>query len=66
MIDPDQKLSVSRQAKLLKISRSAIYYRPRPISDVDLMLMPRIDALHLNRSPAAACCSTCSANKVSR
>jgi putative transposase len=48
MIDPEHQLPISRQAKLLKISRSTIYYRSRPISDVDLMLMRRIDELHLN------------------
>jgi putative transposase len=48
MINPGHKLSVSRQAGLLEISRSTIYYRPRPISDSDLMLMRRIDELHLN------------------
>ena len=48
MIDPNHKLPISRQVELLKISRSAIYYRPRPISDADLMLMRRIDELHLN------------------
>lgn len=48
MIDPEHALPISRQAEELNISRSAIYYRPRPISDVDLMLMRRIDELHLN------------------
>lgn len=48
MIDPEHQLPISGQAKLLKISRSTIYYRPRPICDVDLMLMRRIDELHLN------------------
>lgn len=48
MIDPEHELSISRQSKLLKISRSTIYYRPRPISDVDLTLMRHIDELHLN------------------
>lgn len=48
MIDPEHQLAISGQAKLLKISRSTIYYRPRPICDVDLMLMRRIDELHLN------------------
>ena len=48
MINPGHKLSVSRQAGLLEISRSTIYYRPRPISDSDLMLMRRIDELHMN------------------
>jgi putative transposase len=48
MINPGHKLSVSRQTGLLEISRSTIYYRPRPISDSDLMLMRRIDELHMN------------------
>lgn len=48
MIDPNHKLPISRQVELLQISRSAIYYRPRPISDADLMLMRRIDELHMN------------------
>jgi len=48
MINSEHKLPLSRQAELLEISRSTIYYRPRPISDVDLMLMRRIDELHLN------------------
>jgi putative transposase len=48
MIDPERELSVSKQAELLNISRSTIYYRPRPISDADLMLMRRIDELRLN------------------
>lgn len=48
MIDPEHQLPLSGQAKLLKISRSTIYYRPRPISDVELMLMRRIDELHLH------------------
>jgi len=48
MINPELKLSISRQAELLTISRSTIYYRPRPVSDADLMLMRRIDELHMN------------------
>ena len=48
MIDPEHELSVSRQAKLLNISRSTIYYQPRLISEADLMLMRRLDELHLN------------------
>ena len=48
MIDPNHKLPISRQVELLQINRSSIYYRPRPISDADLMLMRRIDELHMN------------------
>ena len=47
MIDRDHPLSVARQAKLLDISRGAVYYQPRPTSDADLALMRRIDELHL-------------------
>ena len=48
MIDPEHKLSIARQAEELEISRSTIYYQPRPVSDADLFLMRRIDELHLN------------------
>jgi putative transposase len=48
MIDPEHALPISRQAEELEISRSTIYYRPRPTSDADLMLMRQIDELHLN------------------
>jgi len=47
MIDRTAQLSVSRQAILLGISRSSVYYQPRPVSDADLKLMHRIDRLHM-------------------
>ena len=47
MIDPTARLSVSRQAIVLGISRGSVYYKPRPVSDVDLKLMHRIDKLHM-------------------
>jgi putative transposase len=47
MIDPDHDLSISRQAKILEISRSSVYYQPRPPSPEDLALMRAIDRLHL-------------------
>ena len=49
MIDPKHDLPITRQAELLDISRAAIYYVPRPISEVDLALQRRIDELHLER-----------------
>ena len=48
MIDVTHKLPMIRQAELLAISRSNLYYLPRPTSDADLALMRRIDELHLN------------------
>ena len=47
MIDPDDALSLSKQAKLLKISRGTVYYKPRPLSAADLALMRQLDELHL-------------------
>ncbi len=47
MIDPEHDLSIKQQAAALGISRSSVYYMPRPVSDGDLMLMRRIDELHL-------------------
>ena len=47
MIDRSHELSVTRQAKLLKLSRSGVYYSPRPVSPADLAVMRRIDELHL-------------------
>ena len=47
MIDRNHALPVSRQAKLLDISRGAVYYVPKPISEADLKLMRHIDELHL-------------------
>ena len=48
MIDRTHALSVSRQAQLLNISRGAVYYLPKPISQSDLALMNAIDKLHLD------------------
>ena len=47
MINPHHQLSLTRQAKLLNISRSSLYYKPRPISEKDQAVMHRIDKLHL-------------------
>ena len=48
MIDPAHDLPINRQAELLAISRSNVYYLPRPTPAADLALMRRIDELHLN------------------
>jgi putative transposase len=47
MIDRDHELSITRQARLLNISRGTVYYLPQPVSPADLALMRKIDALHL-------------------
>jgi putative transposase len=47
MIDRGCKVPVTRQAELLDLSRSSVYYTPRELSDRDLGLMRRLDELHL-------------------
>ena len=47
MIDRSHDLPLTRQAKVLKLSRSSLYYQPRPVSAEDLAIMRRIDELHL-------------------
>jgi putative transposase len=47
MIEPDHRLPVVRQAQLLGLSRSSVYYLARPTSGADLGVMRRIDELHL-------------------
>ncbi len=54
MIDPNHALPVARQVKLLGLSRSSFYYQSRPVSDRDLLLMQRIDKLHLEYPFAGA------------
>lgn len=46
MIDKTHPLAVTRQAQLLELSRSSLYYTPHPVSQADLVLMRRIDELH--------------------
>jgi len=47
MIDRSHGLSISQQTKLLGISRGCVYSKPRPVNENDLILMRRIDQLHL-------------------
>jgi putative transposase len=47
MIDREHDLPIAKQAEVLNISRSSVYYLPRPVSAADLALMRRIDELHL-------------------
>src|ERR1700733_11547071 len=48
MIDREHELPLKRQVALLRLSRSRLYYEPRPVPDFTLAIMRRIDALHLD------------------
>ena len=47
MIDRNHPLPVSKQARIVGISRGSVYYLPKPVPAQDLALMRRIDELHL-------------------
>jgi putative transposase len=47
MIDREHRLSLKRQAELLRLSRGSLYYDPCPVSAAALTIMRRIDELHL-------------------
>jgi putative transposase len=48
MIDREHELPLARQAALLGLSRSRLYYEPRLVPASELAVMRRIDALHLD------------------
>ena len=54
MIDRNHALPITRQAKALGVSRSSVYYIPRPVPAEDLKLMRRLDELHLDHPYAGA------------
>ena len=45
MIKPNAELSITRQSELLAVSRSSVYYRPKPESAEELDLLKRLDEL---------------------
>jgi putative transposase len=47
MIDRQHDLSITKQAEALGISRSSVYYLPRPVPAAELAVMRRMDELHL-------------------
>jgi putative transposase len=48
MIDRTHDLPLVRQAVLLRLSRSSLYYEPQSVPEAELAIMRRIDALHLD------------------
>ena len=47
MIDRNHDLPLVRQAELLRLSRSTLYYEPQSVPAAELAIMRRIDELHL-------------------
>ena len=49
MIDPETRLSVVKQCRLLEVSRSSVYDQGVATSDEELSLMHQLDEIHLAR-----------------
>ena len=47
MIEREHKLPLSRQSKILELSRSSLYYKAVPVNPRDLEIMKIIDEIHL-------------------
>jgi putative transposase len=47
MIDKTSKITITRQAELLNINRTTLYYVPKPMNDNDLQTLRKLDELHL-------------------
>jgi putative transposase len=47
MIEPDQKLPVQEQCRLLSLSRSGYYYQPKQETELNLRLLRRIDEINV-------------------
>jgi putative transposase len=54
MIDREHGLAVTQQAEALEISRGSVYYLPRAVPPRDLILMRRMDELHMDYPFAGA------------
>jgi putative transposase len=47
MINRDDPLPITKQCRILELSRSSVYYMPAPLPDKDRELMRLIDEIHL-------------------
>ena len=47
MIGLESKLSIVQQCRMVGISRTSMYYEPKPISSRDMELLRPIDEIHL-------------------
>jgi putative transposase len=47
MIDPEHALPITRQSRILELSRSSLYYEAVPTSERDVKLILLIDEIHL-------------------
>jgi putative transposase len=54
MIDRNHDLPVAKQSRALRVARSTVYYKQRPVPAEDLAIMRLLDELHLDHPFAGA------------
>ena len=66
MIMLEHELSITKQAKALRISRGSVYYLRRPVSATDLEIMRLLDraTVYIFPSRARECCKACRLPRV--
>ena len=47
MISPESKISIQKQCRILGLSRTAHYYKPKGESEENLQIMKKIDKEHI-------------------
>jgi hypothetical protein len=64
MIDQTHELPLGRQAELLRLSRSSLYYDPQPVPEGELAIIRgSMRCTWTTRSRAAGCCAICYAGR---
>ena len=51
LVESKQTLSLARQCEIMDVSRSGLYYQPKPTSEKDLAIMNRLDEIYTDISP---------------
>ena len=46
LINLEPEISIRRQCELLNLSRTSLYYKPKPISDRDLFILNKVDEIY--------------------
>ena len=50
MISPESKVSIQKQCRILGLSRTAHYYKPKGESEENLKIMKKIDKEHIEHT----------------
>ena len=58
LISPESKVSIQKQCRILGLSRTAHYYKPKGESEENLQIMKKIDKEHIEHPAKDVVCMT--------